>query len=86
MPSGSPRLFPVSPLGQEHRVGIVSNVFIIDTPGGYHGYWASDLYEINPNYGTAQDLKNLINAAHDKVSSTVPEDLATDTNATRVYI
>ncbi|KAL2826137.1 glycoside hydrolase superfamily [Aspergillus cavernicola] len=36
-----------------------------DTPGGYHGYWAQDLYSINSNYGTADDLKSLINAAHE---------------------
>ncbi|KAL2865927.1 glycoside hydrolase superfamily [Aspergillus lucknowensis] len=34
--------------------------------GGYHGYWAQDLYSINENYGTADDLKSLISAAHDK--------------------
>ncbi|KPI36142.1 Alpha-amylase A type-1/2 [Cyphellophora attinorum] len=35
-------------------------------PRGYHGYWAQDLYSINENYGTADDLKDLVNAAHDK--------------------
>ncbi|KAI6781625.1 Alpha-amylase A type-like protein [Emericellopsis cladophorae] len=34
--------------------------------GGYHGYWAKDLYSVNSNYGTANDLKSLVNAAHDK--------------------
>lgn len=38
-----------------------------DTPGGYHGYWASDLYAINSNYGSADDLKRLVAAAHDRV-------------------
>lgn len=38
-----------------------------DTPGGYHGYWAKDLYEVNENYGTADDLKSFVNAAHEKV-------------------
>ena len=37
-----------------------------DTPGGYHGYWAQDLYSINSNLGSAADLKNLVNAAHSK--------------------
>ncbi|KAG0131788.1 glycoside hydrolase superfamily [Tuber indicum] len=40
---------------------IVSN-----TPGGYHGYWANDIYSVNSNYGSADDLKSLINAAHAK--------------------
>ncbi|KAG0635963.1 glycoside hydrolase superfamily [Tuber brumale] len=40
---------------------IVSN-----TPGGYHGYWAKDIYSVNTNYGSAADLKSLINAVHAK--------------------
>ena len=32
--------------------------------GGYHGYWMSDLYSINPHFGTEQDLVDLITAAH----------------------
>ncbi|KAI0857193.1 glycoside hydrolase superfamily [Xylaria cubensis] len=39
---------------------------VTNSQGGYHGYWALDLYGINPNYGTADDLKSLVNAAHDK--------------------
>lgn len=27
---------------------------------GYHGYWAKNLYEVNENYGTKQDLKGTI--------------------------
>ncbi len=42
--------------------------FLLDVEGGYHGYWASDLYGINENYGTADDLKSLVNAAHQRVS------------------
>lgn len=42
---------------------------ILDSNGGYHGYWAQDLYSINSNYGTADDLKSLVNAAHGKVYS-----------------
>ena len=39
-----------------------------DAPGGYHGYWARDLYSINENYGTADDLKSLVDSAHEKAS------------------
>ncbi|KAH9886141.1 glycoside hydrolase superfamily [Xylariomycetidae sp. FL2044] len=39
---------------------------ITNSEGGYHGYWAMDLYSINSNYGTSDDLKSLVNAAHDK--------------------
>ena len=30
----------------------------------YHGYNAIDHYEVNPDYGTLDDLKNLVNEAH----------------------
>ncbi|KAJ5687992.1 hypothetical protein N7536_010611 [Penicillium majusculum] len=39
---------------------------IANAPGGYHGYWAQDLYSINENYGTADDLKSLVDSAHEK--------------------
>lgn len=42
---------------------------IIDSPGGYHGYWATDLYSVNSEYGTADDLKSLVATAHDKVGA-----------------
>jgi alpha-amylase len=35
-------------------------------PGNYHGYAATDIYEINPYFGTADDLKNLVKACHAK--------------------
>jgi len=36
------------------------------TPDGsaYHGYWQQDLYELNSNFGTADDLKSLSSALH----------------------
>lgn len=34
--------------------------------GGYHGYWARDWEKVNSNFGTADDLKALVNAAHSK--------------------
>lgn len=33
---------------------------------GYHGYWASHFMEIDPHYGTLQELKNLSDAIHQK--------------------
>ncbi|KAF2127699.1 carbohydrate-binding module family 20 protein [Dothidotthia symphoricarpi CBS 119687] len=39
---------------------------VANSPGGYHGYWAQDLYAINSNYGTAADLKSLVSTAHTK--------------------
>ena len=39
-----------------------------DTPYGYayHGYWQQDLYEINPHFGTPEDLKSLSKALHSR--------------------
>ena len=37
-----------------------------NTPGGYHGYWASNLYEINSNFGSKADLVSLVSAMHKK--------------------
>ena len=31
---------------------------------GFHGYWASDWTAIDPNFGTAEDLHELVDAAH----------------------
>lgn len=39
---------------------------IDNTDGGYHGYWARNWYETNSNFGSQDDLKNLVKAAHDK--------------------
>ncbi|MCJ7756760.1 MAG: alpha-amylase family glycosyl hydrolase, partial [Gillisia sp.] len=33
---------------------------------GYHGYWTKDWTAIDPNYGTKDDLKELVEAAHKK--------------------
>tara|TARA_R110002073_G_scaffold14554_3_gene59383 strand:- start:8099 stop:9745 length:1647 start_codon:yes stop_codon:yes gene_type:complete len=33
---------------------------------GFHGYWASDWTAIDPNYGTKEDLKELVTLAHSK--------------------
>ena len=34
--------------------------------GGYHGYWAKNWEGINSHFGSEQDLKNLVEAAHAK--------------------
>lgn len=33
-------------------------------PGGYHGYWISDFYKVDPHFGTLSDLKRLVKEAH----------------------
>ena len=37
-----------------------------NTEGSYLGYHAINLYKINGHFGSAQDLKDLVKAAHDK--------------------
>lgn len=37
-----------------------------NTKDGYHGYWVNNLYEINEEFGTAEELKELIQECHDK--------------------
>jgi alpha-amylase len=32
----------------------------------YHGYWAQDIYAINPHFGTEQDLKDLASELHNR--------------------
>lgn len=36
---------------------------VTNTPGGYHGYWAQDIYGINPHFGSAEDLRRLVNVS-----------------------
>ncbi|MET9156852.1 pullulanase-type alpha-1,6-glucosidase [Streptomyces parvulus] len=33
---------------------------------GYHGYWITDFTQVDPHFGTNQDLKNLVSKAHAK--------------------
>ena len=37
-----------------------------NTPDSYHGYHLTNLYNLNTNYGSEADLKNLISSAHAK--------------------
>jgi alpha-amylase len=37
-----------------------------NAPGGYHGYWIEDFYEVEEQFGDMDDLHALIEAAHDR--------------------
>lgn len=39
---------------------------VANAPNGYHGYWATDLYEINSNFGSASDLQQLVQNMHSR--------------------
>ncbi|KAF7872233.1 hypothetical protein EAF04_003158 [Stromatinia cepivora] len=44
---------------------IVENIVGNTVDGsGYHGYWAQNIYKVNPNFGTPADLKALSAALH----------------------
>nr|WP_275296783.1 alpha-amylase family glycosyl hydrolase [Bacillus sp. REN10] len=34
--------------------------------GGYHGYWTTDFYQTNKQFGTMKELKKLVNEAHER--------------------
>lgn len=40
---------------------------------GYHGYWVEDFYEVEPQFGTIDELNNLINEAHGRGIKVVME-------------
>ena len=35
-----------------------------DESAGYHGYWITDFTDVDPHYGTREDLKTFVDAAH----------------------
>jgi len=37
-----------------------------NAPGGYHGYWTTNFYELNENFGTKQDWRDLVKACKDR--------------------
>lgn len=39
---------------------------VLNTDNGYHGYWAQNIFEINPHFGTKEDLKSLVTACHER--------------------
>jgi len=38
----------------------------VNSPGGYHGYWAEDMSKLNPHFGTEDDLLKLVQACHSR--------------------
>ena len=37
---------------------------VVNTPKGYHGYWAKDIYNFNEHFGTDEDFKYLLSECH----------------------
>lgn len=43
---------------------ILRNVPRLDVADGYHGYWAATFTELEPHFGTLEDLQELVREAH----------------------
>ena len=39
---------------------------VLNTDRGFHGYWAKDLYQIEPHFGTKSELQSLVRACHQR--------------------
>ncbi|CAM5406835.1 1,4-alpha-D-glucan glucanohydrolase OS=Streptomyces fumanus OX=67302 GN=GCM10018772_00590 PE=3 SV=1 [Streptomyces fumanus] len=48
---------------------------------GYHGYWITDFTQVDPHFGTNQDLTNLIAKAHAKGMKVFFENVITNHTA-----
>lgn len=48
-------LMPIHPIGKVHRKGALGSPYSV-----------KDYYAVNPDFGTEEDFKNLVNAAHEK--------------------
>lgn len=44
-----------------------------NAPDGYHGYWVEDFYEMNEEFGTMEDMRTLVEEAHDRDMKVVLE-------------
>ncbi|KAF5348030.1 hypothetical protein D9758_010052 [Tetrapyrgos nigripes] len=70
---------------------IVENVNQTNGQGeAYHGYWPSNINNLNPHFGTTDELKSLASALHDRnmylmVDVVVNHLVANPTNTTSVY-
>ena len=42
--------------------GIVLSPVVEQMPKGYHGHWTKNLKQVNPNYGTEAELREVIHA------------------------
>lgn len=52
-------------MGQIWISPVVENILNKTADGAaYHGYWAKDIYQLNANFGTVDDLKGLSEELH----------------------
>jgi len=46
--------------------GVVLSPVVEQMPHGYHGYWTKDLTKVNPEYGTEDELRELVVLLHER--------------------
>lgn len=52
---------------------IVLSPIFANAPAGFHGYWVEDFFQLNENYGSLEELKELIDEAHKRGLKVVVE-------------
>eukprot|EP00727_Mastigamoeba_balamuthi_P003994 m51a1_g13592 putative alpha-amylase (167) ;mRNA; f:1097-1990 len=64
------RLFPplarIAPLLRMGFDAIWISPVLKNSDNGYHGYWTNNFFAINEHFGTEQQLRDLINDAHNR--------------------
>lgn len=55
--------------------GMVLSPVVEQMPHGYHGYWTKSLDKVNPNYGTAEELRQLVLIAQKRMKVVVDVNL-----------
>ncbi|MFD1361031.1 alpha-amylase family glycosyl hydrolase [Lentibacillus salinarum] len=52
---------------------LVLSPIMANAPDGYHGYWIEDFYQVDEQFGTMDDLQELVKEAHDRDMKVVME-------------
>ncbi len=52
---------------------IVLSPVMSNADNGYHGYWVDDFFSVEQQYGTIEDLNNMIKEAHDRDLNVIME-------------
>ncbi|SHG22385.1 alpha-amylase family glycosyl hydrolase [Ornithinibacillus halophilus] len=52
---------------------IILSPIMENTDNGYHGYWIEDFYQVEEQFGTMEDLQNLVSEAHEREMKVILE-------------
>src|SRR5699024_9547057 len=52
---------------------LVLSPIMKNAPDGYHGFWVDDFYEIDEQFGSMEDLHELVEEAHEREMKVVLE-------------